>query len=175
MLSLIQHNDRLTAYLFSRASIDARAIGDGVRRQVLSEAVQSMLEDPSICNKLTDDGDGIYGPTIRDLGVTTQGLPLQVLRLLTIVHLRWFSLLPQQLNPCSILAVFGSALTQCDDIAFIRQVLPDTAERLCTWTKITSPSVTIPPFSSPEYDVFSNILIEHFRIQVSHSVSLFRS
>ena len=172
LLSLIQNHHPLTDRLLSRASMDARAIGDGVRRQVLSEAIQSMLEDPSICTKLTDDGDGIYGPAIRDLGVTTQGLPLQVLGLLTIIHLRWLSLLPRQLNPCSILAIFGSALTACNDVSFVGQVLPDTAERLRTWTKVTSPCVTIPPFSSPEYDVFSNILIEHFRMQVSHFVSL---
>ena len=155
--------------------MDARAIGDGVRRQVLSEAVHSMLEDSSICTKLADDGDGIYGPAIRDLGVTTQGLPLHVLGLLTIVHLRWLSLLPRQLNPCSVLAIFGSALTACSDISFIGQVLPDTAARLRTWTQVTSPSVTIPRLTSPEYDVFSNIVTEHFRMQVSYIVLLSRS
>jgi hypothetical protein len=64
ILSLVPNNDSLTECLISRASMDARAIGDGVRRQVLSEAVHSMLEDSSICMKLADDGDGIYGPAI---------------------------------------------------------------------------------------------------------------
>jgi hypothetical protein len=91
------------------------------------------------------------------------------------VHLRWLSLLPRQLNPCSVLAIFGSTLTACSDISFIGRVLPDTAARLRTWTQVTSPSVTIPRLTSPEYDVFSNIVTEHFRMQVSYIVLLSRS
>jgi hypothetical protein len=126
-----------------------------------------MLEDSSICVKLADDRGGIYGPAVWDLGMTTQGLPLQILGLLTLIHLRWLRLLPLRLNPCSILAIFGSALSACNDIPFLVQVLLETADRLHIWTQITLPSVTLPHLASPEYDVFSNLLIEHFRLQVS--------
>jgi hypothetical protein len=103
-------NNPLMDNFLSRVSTDTQAIGDGIKRQVLGDAIDSMLEDPSICTKLADDGGGIYGPAIRDLSVTTQGVALQVLGLLTMIHLRWLGLLPQQLNLCSILAIFSSAL-----------------------------------------------------------------
>jgi hypothetical protein len=67
--------------------ISGDAIGDGLRRQVLSEALDDFFADPATFRKLSDEGAGYYGPAIRDLGPTPHARKLEVAGFLTAVNL----------------------------------------------------------------------------------------
>jgi hypothetical protein len=126
-----------------------------------------------LAKKLADDGGGVYGPVIRDLGVTSQGLELQLLGILVLLHIQWMHSLPSSLSPCAIMSIFDEPLTRCSHLPWLKEVLPDTAQQLQVWENViaTSP-LLIPDIGSIQYLIFSQLVIEHLRMQVCYVMVL---